>query len=323
MAVRSQLKSGYSFSLLFGTTVSVVGSLWLLSQPDRIRTDGLARIKAETTARVRHAYQIEWSDRTEATLFDGSLVEVPMQGTTSIVLDKEHSEILEPGSVVRITGTDGGPIRKEVVLRRDLASGGVNFRKQSDFGAALNLQISAVHLLTPVVDVAEDARYQQKLNHDLSRTYSRTLSMDYVLGNVGLPDLVPFGAFDDYSARPAYPPIGVLFKASQEENPCIGFVWSPIPIPGVNYVVEISKTFDFDYFRSFGSTKNFVRVKVNDPADYFWRIRAIKGEYNLVSEASRFSVQKPPLPPKEARHQAVIKRIREINASLMDLEFCN
>lgn len=321
--VKSQIRSGYSIRLMFGAVLTLGGCYYLLSQPERLRTDAVAQLESDHIVRVRHASDIAWTTTQSTPLFDGSLVEVPLDGKTSVSLKKGFHEDLEPGSIVRITSSGHGDVRKEVLLQRDRHSGNVAYRKTTDLGSAIGLDVSQVNLLTPFSAVDQDAVRQRHLGHSLRKTYDHVLSMDYVQSNVHYPRLRVFGAFDDYSVKPAYPPIGALYKAQQNDSLCIAFVWSPVPVAGVSYVVEISKTWNFDYFRTFSAEKNYVRLKVNQASDYFWRVRAVQGAENFLGDTARFSVYKPPLPAEEIRRLSIIRRIRETNAFLMDLEYCN
>lgn len=321
MNVKSQLKSGFGFATLLGSAATAVVCGWLMTDPERMRTDFIAEVSSPTGVLVRHGSEIDWREVNQAKLFDGSLVEVPLHGSAVLKIGHHQEETLEAGSIVRVSQEDGRTLT-ETALKRDARTGALEFRKTTEVGKNLGVDTAEVRLLTPMAEPTADVPKIRRLGSEIQKSYDRTLTLEYVVANTRYPQLHVFGAFDDFSVRPINPPIGTMYKPTLTQSPCIGFVWSPIPVNAVNYVLEISKTHNFEYFRSFSTAKNFMYVRMNEPSDYFWRIRALHGSQTLIGETARFTVHKPPMDPEAARKQQVVRRVREINAWLMDVEYC-
>lgn len=321
MNVKSQLKSGFSLATLLGSAATAVVCGWLMSDPEQLRTDFIAKVDSPSGVLVRHATEIDWREVKQAKLFHGSLVEVPANSTAVLKIGQHQEEPLEAGSIVRVSQEHGHTLT-ETALKRDVRTGALEFRKTTEVGKTLGLDTAEVRLLTPLTEPTLDKPKIRKLGAEIQKSYDRVLTLEYVVANTRYPKLHVFGAFDDFSVRPINPPIGTMYKPTLTQSPCIGFVWSPIPLDAVNYVLEISKTHNFEYFRSFSTSKNYMFVRMNEPSDYFWRIRAMQGSQTLIGETARFTVHKPPLDPEAARKQQIVRRVREINAWLMDVEYC-
>ncbi len=127
--------------------------------------------------------------------------------------------------------------------------------------------------------------------------------------------------FDDYSLRPSLPIPGSVFQL--EKGPqCLSFVWTQIPVEGVRYTLEVAKTRNFAFFRSFGSETNSLRIQANTKGEYFWRVRAEQGHSQTASGSSTFMVLEPHLTPEQKRLREIAARVKDPNAWLADLQFC-
>lgn len=311
---------GFLLTLVMGALA--LGCFWLLKNPEWMRLDTLAWVQAKTPVRLRHAGEHSWKQQTLNPVFQGTLIEVPLQATARLILKNGKSEWLQGGTVVRVLEISEGTPQIQVLLRKNSVSGLVEYRQSTDLGGTLGEDVSEAHLLEPIADVEQETRRVAELSRRAERAFRDILYLDYTQANVGFPSLHVFGAFDDYAVVSVDPPVGTLFKAENNEKPCINFSWTTVPTSGVDYVLEIAKTHDFNFFRSFGSIKNSVSVRLDQASDYYWRVRALHRGQALLSSPTRFTLYKPPLPPEVVKRQQIVKRIRDVNASLMDLEYC-
>lgn len=127
--------------------------------------------------------------------------------------------------------------------------------------------------------------------------------------------------FDDYTLRPALPIPGSVYQL--EKGPtCLNFVWTQIPVEGVRYTLEVAKTRNFAFYRSFGSESNSLRIQANTKGEYFWRVKAEQGRSQTTSELSTFLVLEPNLTPEQKRLRDLAARVKDPNAWLADLQFC-
>lgn len=127
--------------------------------------------------------------------------------------------------------------------------------------------------------------------------------------------------FDDYALRPSLPLPGSVYQLEQGPK-CVKFVWTQIPVEGVRYTLEVAKTRNFAFYRSFGSETNSLRIQANTKGEYFWRVKAEEGRNQTSSELSTFQVLEPNLTPEQKRLRDLAARVKDPNAWLADLQFC-
>ncbi len=166
-----------------------------------------------------------------------------------------------------------------------------------------------------------DSHKQSALTRRLAHAKGRKVSLMYV--NHALPPiLAKMDAFKDYLVRPAVPFPASVFKLNDGPQ-CIEFAWSQIPLPGVRYTLEVAKSRDFDFFRSFSSDTTSVKVEASRNADFFWRVRADYKRQTTWSAVSSFMVSEPRLSQVEKQRRELASRVRDPNAWLSDLNICN
>lgn len=186
--------------------------------------------------------------------------------------------------------------------------------------APLRSEWNEAHLFERIPSMAHEAQYQLALNRKLSEVLGRTVSLHYIF-RVMPPILNGLNSFEDYSVLPASPLPGSVFRLSEGPR-CLEFSWSEIPLPDVRYTLEIAKTRDFAFFRSFGSDTNWVRVQASRKSDFFWRVRATHNRQVSFSPLSSFMVLEPRLTPEQKRLRALASRVRDPSAWLTDLDLC-
>src|SRR6185312_3863489 len=110
--------------------------------------------------------------------------------------------------------------------------------------------------------------------------------------------------------EPFLPLPGATFRTEfGQPAPCITFQWSPMPVKDVKYILEIGKTRNFRFFRSFGVYTNHVQLRASTNADYYWRVRATRKGQVMVSHYARFNVIVPDNSP-DAKRRELAERIR-------------
>lgn len=177
-----------------------------------------------------------------------------------------------------------------------------------------------VHLfkVPPAVHHWEQA--QKTLSRKLAPVLDRRFTLERVYG-VFAPNLNELNHFDDYVVKPLLPLPGANFRLKRGPE-CFDFEWTPIPLEGVTYTLEIAKNRNFTHFRTFGSRTNRLRIQAHRQGDFFWRIRATQRREIQVSEASSFMVLEPPIPEAARRRRDLAMRVVDPNAWLADLRFC-
>jgi hypothetical protein len=186
--------------------------------------------------------------------------------------------------------------------------------------APVQSEWNEVHLFSEIASLDKEVEYQKSLTHSVHQALERTLPLVYV-NRVVPPILHSMTAFEDYTIRPSVPFPGSVFKL-QNGPRCIEFSWSEIPLPGVRYTLELAKTRDFAFFRSFGSETNSVRVQASRKSDFFWRVRATYQRQDSLSPFSTFLVTEPRLSAEQRKMRDLASRARDPNAWLTDLSVC-
>jgi hypothetical protein len=169
------------------------------------------------------------------------------------------------------------------------------------------------------VDYLESA--QSKLDSRLAYVQARPLGL-LRTSKVIVPLTAELDRLEDYIVRPGKPLPGAVIKLRLDPK-CLEFTWSEIPLPGIRYTVELAKNRDFAHFRSFGSPKNSVRIRVSRKADLFWRVRAHWGRQESVSPVSSYLILEPALTPEDEKMREIATRVRQSTAWLSDISFCD
>lgn len=66
--------------------------------------------------------------------------------------------------------------------------------------------------------------------------------------------------------------------------------WSPVPLEGVSYVLEVSKDSRFRRNLPYKTKTNKLLVQFDDEATFYWRVRGTKGNDETISEALSFTM---------------------------------
>ncbi len=135
------------------------------------------------------------------------------------------------------------------------------------------------------------------------------------------PDLYELSRFDDYALRPSLPIPGSVYQLESKPK-CLEFVWTQIPVEGVRYTLEVAKTRGFNFYRSFGSETNSLRIQANTKGEYFWRVKASLGREQTASALSTFMVLEQVMTPEQRRLREIAARVKDPTAWLADLQFC-
>lgn len=76
----------------------------------------------------------------------------------------------------------------------------------------------------------------------------------------------------------------------------IDFAWTPVPLSNMKYVIEISRNADFSNFLTHPTKSTRVRLQIEEPGTYYWRVRSqrdkeiklsTKGEFKLMKKGRR------------------------------------
>ncbi|MEQ1843878.1 MAG: hypothetical protein ABL994_26025, partial [Verrucomicrobiales bacterium] len=66
--------------------------------------------------------------------------------------------------------------------------------------------------------------------------------------------------------------------------------WSPVPLDGVSYTLEVSKDSRFRRNLPYKTKTNKLLVQFDDEATFYWRVRGAKGNDETISEALSFTM---------------------------------
>lgn len=66
--------------------------------------------------------------------------------------------------------------------------------------------------------------------------------------------------------------------------------WSPVPLEGVKYVLELSRTPDFSGSMTYQTIQSEIELHLYDSGKYFWRVTSLRGKEELRSLTQSFIV---------------------------------
>lgn len=93
--------------------------------------------------------------------------------------------------------------------------------------------------------------------------------------------------FTDYFIKLVEPPSGRRLSPDAD----IRLLWTPIPLDGTNYSVEIAGSMEFRGVVPRSTKTNRLSVHLSQPGLYFWRVRAIRRGRTVLSNSSSFEVR--------------------------------
>jgi len=161
---------------------------------------------------------------------------------------------------------------------------------------------------------------QAALTQKVRAAVARPLTLAYVFSLFPVR-LHSIQSFEDFTILHGLPMAGSVFSAAHGPV-CVDFRWTPIPLADVAYSLEIAKSRDFAFYRSFGSHTTQARIQIEAGADYFWRIRATRDRQQATSDILSFLVTSPPQTEEQKRMRSLASRVRDQSASISDLQYC-
>lgn len=69
-------------------------------------------------------------------------------------------------------------------------------------------------------------------------------------------------------------------------------VWTPIPIDGVSFTIEVSKDSKFERFLSYNSRRSRLAIQLDQGGIYYWRVRATLREEYAKSPSAKFTLSR-------------------------------
>lgn len=66
--------------------------------------------------------------------------------------------------------------------------------------------------------------------------------------------------------------------------------WTEIPLQGVSYQIDVSQTNDFRKKITYQTKKSKIKIQINDPGHYYWRVVAKQNEEKLESTVGHFAM---------------------------------
>jgi hypothetical protein len=91
----------------------------------------------------------------------------------------------------------------------------------------------------------------------------------------------------DWTVKIVIPVDGQYNLAS---NRWMQMAWTAVPIPGISYRIEVSKTRDFGKELFYSTKKNYLLLQLDNASKYFWRVRAQLGKEEIVSDIGHFEL---------------------------------
>lgn len=81
-------------------------------------------------------------------------------------------------------------------------------------------------------------------------------------------------------------------RYNSTSNQWISMLWTEVPLKGVEYQLEISKYQDFHKVIKHQTKKNKLKIQLQDPGEYYWKVSARFEKERLSSSIKKFTMTK-------------------------------
>ncbi|MBY0371633.1 hypothetical protein K2X33_13185 [bacterium] len=238
----------------------------------------VGQVTVQGKLRRRHAGSLAWSEiEGEGQIFLRDLVYTP------------------PGVVAEVTGTDG----KTMTLPQDSL---VQFDEVTVSNLEITLREAAepkrqVFRLIPLPKAQRSAALPDPIGLEMLYTdvaknwqkYSgRRVNLDRVRKVAAAQDLV-FDKVRDFELLLHYPHPKQEIPYARDN--WVKMAWSPMPVQGLRYQVEVSVGDQFAKKVPYESGTNYLEVQFEKPGRYFWRVTANAGDGQVASETREFTLK--------------------------------
>jgi hypothetical protein len=232
----------------------------------------------EGNVRYRAGRSLEWNDiNAEFPVYQRDSIFTPEGSSATIELSDGGRIDLKPNTLVKLI--DLGSRQTEVELVFGDAKGASQITPQIE---ALRNMIYACQRPSDV------KRLSGPMDGELPKLPER-LTLGPLLPKPALPPTKPLDSLDYFKIK-------ILTPAHQSTLPqtslWVGFNWSPVPLKGVQYELEVSRDNSFVNKIGTRNAKPGELLLVNLPGKYFARIRARVGSRSVLSPVSEFTMQK-------------------------------
>ncbi len=257
------------FLMLFGLNASNMNS----SDKPPIGT-----VFPDGNVRYRAGRSLEWNDfDAEFPVYQRDSIFTPEGSSATIELTEGGSIDLKPNTLVKLI--DLGSAQTDVELVFGDAKGASQNAPQIE---ALRNMIYACQRPSDV------KRLSGPTSGELPKLPER-LNLGALIARPNVPPTKPLDKLDYFGIK-------ILSPADKSTLPqtslWVGFNWSPVPLKGVQYELEVSRESTFVNRIGTKNAKPGELLLVNLPGKYFARIRARIGSRTVLSPTSEFTMEK-------------------------------
>lgn len=252
----------------------VTGYFLMVGLPSRLfaHLEAIGSIESEGNVRRRHAGSLSWETmHGTQKIYLRDIIYVPKDVKAQVNLGKRNFAI-PSDTMVQF---DESSVDQFEITLLELK------------GAVVPLALPA-HRANLSNLLAEITPYELRLSELKSRTFSA------IYEGPTLAKAFPMARHDfsldkisDYEIRLIYPQPD---RFNLRANRWMKMSWSPVPLPGVAYTLEVSKDSRFRKMLPHQTKTNRLLVQFDDEATFYWRVRGAKDDDETISEALSFTM---------------------------------
>ena len=259
-----------------GLFFSVLGSFFLMrSNYEGGLLEGVQPIGELTTGKMvnrRHARALAWGKIEKVgQLYPKDIVYTPPGISAEVLLNNQEKLYLAPESMVEFdTFSKKG---SQLVLLQGIAK----IRDQSNQEKELKAVVEAAPLaptvkpyqITPILLNTEAWKMTQ--SNLLASVSAIPRKLDFIPETVVTVPNLDLNLLSDFVVQLS---AAKMLSDSSQETPWYRLEWQSVPLPGVIYDVEISRTEDFNRLIKYETKNAFLEAQFVGSGKYFWRVTA-------------------------------------------------
>ena len=248
------------------------GFLWWRSKAARLNPGNAPRIgylETNGPSRRRHSHTIAWDDiEDHSALFLRDLIFTPMEVTSVVVLDDQRRLPLPSGSMVELDEQTTESLKIQLIEPEKMMA-------------------SALPSLDGLFWFADPTVWEWRQS-ELTDRGARFQS-----GGVKLASLIPMNRVSRTPLQPLVTDFEIKILSARPLSLArtVRFQWSPVPVDGVRYELQMASDKDFLRMSPRAVPGTSINLPLTKAGTYYWRVVAIAANESVVSAISAVTLR--------------------------------
>jgi hypothetical protein len=263
-----------SYFLFFQQNKLSVSSLQVVGT---IQTDGILQ--------RRQPRSLGWENiQTDSQIYLKDFIYVPKNTKATIVLKNKKTLELESDSMIQFDEIFQDQIQISLLDSVQKAFKGtentVVMQKQKfEFIPMIQFVQKRLESLEPMIQMQQEMTESLKKHLQVALKKIKPVTTENILAHT----------LFDYELNLISP---VDDRYNSTSNQWIAMLWTDVPLKGVEYELEISKYQDFHKVIKHQTKKNKLKIQLQDPGEYYWKVNARFEKEKLSSNIKKFTMTK-------------------------------